>query len=351
MTQLKDLPTLTLGPATFAVAQWEIIRRRYEIDTIPLAKLTDRGSVIKAIAAAVAARTAAGKTPYAAVILFFHVRSFGPFNEEMLGPLTKNGCRLVCGYGDGYDSVDLAWLTSQGVFYCNTPTANIVSTAHGALMLILAATRAASQGDMYTRAGKWRGDASVPPGILPLGEDLEGMTLGIIGLGSIGKALASRAQACGMKIIYYSRHRVPESEENGAIYVTVDALLAASDVISVHCPLTPQTHHLLGPAEFSKMKTGVFIVNTARGPIIDEDALVQALKSGKISRVGLDVFEREPIIHPGLLDHSLSHRVTLLPHMAGRTRQAYFKGDLELFKSLEEFLKGRRPEYAVNDPR
>ncbi|KAF7375692.1 hypothetical protein MSAN_00458600 [Mycena sanguinolenta] len=277
MTQLQNLPTLTLGPATFAVAQWEIMRRQYEIDTIPLSELTDRANVIKAIAAAVDARAAAGKTPYVALIWFPGISfSVGPFDEAMLSPLTKNG-----GRGKGYDHVDIDWLTSQGVLYCNTPTANAVSTANGALMLILAATRAASQGDMYTRAGKWRGDASLPTGVLPLGEDIEGMTLGIIGLGSIGKALAVRAQTCGMKIIYYSRHRVPESEENGAIYVSLEELLAASDVISVNCPLTPQTHHLLGPAEFSKTKTGVFVVNTARGPIIDEGALVQALKSGK----------------------------------------------------------------------
>ncbi|KAJ6488954.1 putative 2-hydroxyacid dehydrogenase C1773.17c [Mycena sanguinolenta] len=350
MTQLRDLPTLTLGPANWAGAEWERMRRRYEIDTIPLAELTDRASIIKAIAAAVAARAAAGKTPYAAFLQLPGVW-VGPMTEDVLGPLVKNGCRLICGAADGYDNVDVAWLTSQGVLYCNTPTAITVSTANGALMLILAATRAASQGDMYTKTGKWRGDASLPAGILPPGEDIEGMTLGIIGLGSIGKALALRAQACGMKVIYYSRHRVPESEENGAIFVSMDALLAASDVISVNCPLTPETHHLLGPAAFSKMKTGVFVVNTARGAIIDEDALVQALKSGKVSRVGLDVFEREPSIHPGLLDASLSHRITLQPHMTGNTTRAFFKAELEVFKSLEEFLKGRIPEYAVNAPR
>ncbi|KAJ6488959.1 D-isomer specific 2-hydroxyacid dehydrogenase, partial [Mycena sanguinolenta] len=351
MTQLQDLPVLTLGPPTFSVAEWETMRRRYDIETIPKAGLTDRASIIEAIADAVAARAATGKTPYAAFVWFFGVTGPAvPINEDVLGSLVRNGCRLICGAGAGYNYVDVAWLTTQGVLYCNTPTAITASTANGALMLILATTRAASQGDMYARTGKWRGDVSLPAGVLPLGEDIEGMTLGIIGLGSIGKALAVRAQACGMKVIYYSRHRVPESEENGAIFVSMDALLAASDAISVNCPLTPETHHLLGPAAFSKMKTGVFVVNTARGPIIDEDALVQALKSGKVSRVGLDVFEREPIINPGLLDPSLSHRVTLQPHTAGATRQAFFKGELELFKSLEDFLNGRRPEYAVNAP-
>ncbi|KAJ7807846.1 putative 2-hydroxyacid dehydrogenase [Mycena olivaceomarginata] len=288
-----------------------------------------------AIASAVAARSAAHKSPYVAFIKFFGTGVFKPFDADMFAPLTQNGCRLFCGAGAGYDTVDTQWLASQGAYYCNTSRAIAVSTANGALMLILAATRAASQADMS---------------LLPLGQDIEGMTLGIIGFGAIGKALAVRAQACGMKIIYYSRRRAPESEENGAIYVSMDDLFATSDVISVNCPLTPETRHLIGPAAFSKMKTGVFIVNTARGSIIDEDALVEALQSGKVSRVGLDVFANEPHIHPGLLDPSLAYRVTMQPHMAGRTVQSFVKGELELFKSLEEFMRGERPEYAVNDP-
>ena len=139
----------------------------------------------------------------------------------------------------------------------------------------------------------------MPGELFPYGKDIDGLTLGIIGLGSIGKALAVRAQACGMKIVYYNRRRVQEPgrlfhehleftisyciyiKENGAKYVSMEELLATSDVISVNYPLTPATYHLLGPVEFSKMKTGVYIVNTARGAIIDEEALVQALKSGK----------------------------------------------------------------------
>jgi len=342
---------LTLGSATFAVSEFEVVCERYEIVSIPRSKLTDHASVIKAVTEAVDARSAAGKSPYVAFIWFFDTWAWAPFDEDMFSPLTRNGCRLICGGGAGYDNVDIKWLTRQGAYYCNTPTAISVSTANGALMLILAATRAAGQGDMYTRAGKWRGDASVPGDFIPLGQDIEGMTLGIIGLGDIGKALAVRAQACGMEIIYCSRRRVPQSEENGATYVSMDELLAASDVISVNCPLTAETRHLLGPAEFSKMKTGVFVVNTARGPIIDEEALVQALKSGKVSRVGLDVFEREPSIHTGLLDPSLSNRINLQPHMTGRTAQAFFKAEVQIFKSLEEFMKGERPEYAVNDPK
>ncbi|KAF7350980.1 hypothetical protein MSAN_01660200 [Mycena sanguinolenta] len=341
---------LTLGTAAYAVSEFDTLRKRYHIDSIPIAGLSGHADAAAAIANAVATRAAAGKSPYVAFIRFFLTGVFYPFDEDMFGPLTKSGCRLFCGAAIGYDTTDIEYLTSQGAYYCNTP-ALAISTANAALMLILAATRAASQGDMYTRAGKWRGDASLPGGVLPIGEDVEGMTLGIIGLGTIGKALAVRAQACGMKIIYHNRHRVPESEENGATYVSMDVLLATSDVISVNCPLTAETRHLLGPAEFFKMKRGVFIVNTARGPIIDETALIQALKSGKVSRAGLDVFENEPNVNQDLRDPSLSYRITFQPHMAANTTRAFTKGELQLFESVEEFMRGERPKCAVNNPK
>ncbi|KAJ7771984.1 D-isomer specific 2-hydroxyacid dehydrogenase [Mycena maculata] len=343
-------------PAFLPAFEYESFRTRYNIDSIPRIPphgVSDRSSLARAISEAVATRAATGKSPYVAFVWFFDVSAmFSPFDETMLSPLTENGgCRFFSGGGAGYDDVGVEWMTNQGAYYCNTPTAITVPTANGALMLILAATRAISQCDMYTRAGKWRGDASVPGDFVPYGQDIEGLTLGIIGLGSIGKALSVRAQACGMKIIYYNRRPVPESEATGATYVSMDELLATSDVISVNCPLTPATRHLLGPAEFDKMKTGVFIVNTARGAIIDEEALVQALKSGKVARVGLDVFEREPIIHPGLLDPSLAYRVTLQPHTTGRTDRSFLNGERQILKSLEEFMRGEKPEYAVNDPK
>ncbi|KAJ7188810.1 D-isomer specific 2-hydroxyacid dehydrogenase [Mycena filopes] len=342
---------LTLGSTAFAIPEFEAVLKRYHVDTIPLAGLTDNAGVTKAVADAVATRSAAGKPPYVAFIWWFGTSQFSPFDAKMLSPLTQTGkCRFFSGGGAGYDDVDTEWMASQGAYYCNTPTAITVSTANGALMLILAATRPLTQGEMYTRAGKWRGDASVPGDYIPYGEDIEGVTLGIIGLGAIGQALSVRAQACGMKIIYNNRSRLPESEEGGATYVSMDDLLATSDVISVNCPLTPITRHLLGPSEFAKMKTGVFIVNTARGAIIDEGALVEALRSGKVARVGLDVVENEPKIHPGLLDPSLAYRVTLQPHTTGRTTQAFHKGELQIIKSLDEFMRGERPEYAVNHP-
>ncbi|CAK5266092.1 unnamed protein product [Mycena citricolor] len=269
-------------------------------------------------------------------------------DEAMLRPLTGSGCRFFSGGGAGYDDVGTQWMASQSAYYCNTPTAISISTANGALMLMLAVMRSAYQGDVYTRSGKWRGDISDPTDIYPIGLDIEGLTLGIIGMGTIGKALSIRAQACGMNVIYYNRRRMPQSEENGARFTSLDELLTTSDVISLNCPLTTETRHILGAAEFNKMKHGMVIVNTSRGPVIDEDALVQALNSGKVSRFAADVFENEPAIHPGLLEPHLAYRVMLQPHSTGRTTASFVKGERQIIKSLREYMSGQRPEYTVN---
>ncbi|KAF7296066.1 hypothetical protein MKEN_01421700 [Mycena kentingensis (nom. inval.)] len=347
----QERAILALGSAAFAVEEYRVLCTEFTIDSIPLSEVTDHGSVAEAVAKFVAVRAESGKPPYVAFIWFFGTSIFSPFDQDMLEPLTKAGCGFFSGGGAGYDDVATDWMASQGAYYCNTPTAITISTANGALMLLLSVTRAAYQGDVYTRAGKWRGNLSDPKDAFPLGFDLEERTLGIIGMGLIGKALAVRAQACGMKVIYYNRRRVPESEENGATYVSMDALLATADAISIHVPLSPGTRHLIGPAEFAKMKNSVYFVNTSRGPIVSEDALVDALKSGKVAAVGMDVFEHEPKIHPGLLDPELAYRVCLQPHSTGRTSAAFTTGEKQIMKSLREFMRGERPEYAVNQPK
>ena len=158
-------------------------------------------------------------------------------------------------------------------------------------------------------AGNWRGNFS-------LGHDPKNKTLGVLGMGGIGQATAHRAKAFGMKIQYHNRNRLPASEEDGAKYVTFDELLKTSDVLSLNLALNPKTRHIIGKPEFEKMKDGIIIINTARGPIIDEAALVDALKSGKVWSAGLDVFEEEPKIHPGLLE---AENVVLLPHVGTAT--------------------------------
>ncbi|KAF7315037.1 hypothetical protein MIND_00017900 [Mycena indigotica] len=346
-----DRAILALGSAAFAVEAYQVFCKEFTVDSVPLSSVTNHDTLAQAIAAAVTRRAADGQSPYVAFIWFFGTNIFSPFDQAMLEPLTKAGCGFFSGGGAGYDDVATGWMTEQGAYYCNTPTAITVSTANGALMLLLNVTRASYQGEMYTRAGKWRGNLADPHDMFPLGYDLEDRTLGIIGLGQIGQALSVRAQACGMKIIYYNRRRVPEAEENGARYASFDELLATSDAISINCPLTTETRHLLGPAEFRKMKSGVYIVNTARGPIVDEEALVEALKSGKVAAAGLDVFEKEPSINPGLLDPSLSYRVSMQPHATGRTAAAFTKGENQIMKSVREYMRGQRPEYAVNNPK
>jgi glyoxylate reductase len=164
-------------------------------------------------------------------------------------------------------------------------------------------------GVMADCIGNWRGNFS-------LGHDPKDKTLGILGMGGIGQAMAHRAKAFGMKIQYHNRRQLPTSEENGARYVTFEELLKTSDVLSLNLALNPNTRHIIGKAQFEQMKNGVIIVNTARGPLIDESALVDALKSGKVWTAGLDVFEEEPKIHPGLLE---AENVVLLPHMGTAT--------------------------------
>jgi len=175
------------------------------------------------------------------------------------------------------------------------------------IFLIIGALRSVNIGMINIRKGEWRG--SPPP---RFGHDLEGKVLGILGMGGIGRNLRRKAEAFGMKVQYHNRNELPEQVSNGAKYVSFDELLATSDVISLNLPLNKTTKHLITKAEFEKMKDGVVIVNTARGAIIDEAALVEALESGKVWSCGLDVYEDEPDIHPGLISNP---HVLLVPHM------------------------------------
>jgi len=340
---------LTLDPPRFAKEEFEVLKQKYVIDTVPA---TNHPDTARAISEAVKARALLGASPYKACVWFFGNSPYAPFDEDLLGPLAEAGCGFFSGGGAGYDDADTEWMNEVGAYYANTPNSVTASTATGTLMLILAATRALSHAEIYTKTGKWRGDDEPnPEDKVPIGFDVEGCQLGIIGMGAIGKQLAVRSVACGMNVVYYNRNPLPDSDTFGAKYLSMDELLATSDIISINCPLNSSTRHLIGPTEFAKMKDGVFFVNTARGPIVDEKALVEALKSGKVLRAGLDVFEREPLIHEGLLHPSIAKRVTMLPHNAARTQQTLLKGEREILKSLSEFMQGRRPEYTVNEPK
>ncbi|KAL1632759.1 hypothetical protein SLS58_011340 [Diplodia intermedia] len=245
----------------------------------------------------------------------------GPFNSELVQALPSS-LKYICHNGAGYDNIDVAACTAKGISVANTPQAVDDATADVALFLLLGALRRITIPFTAVRQNQWRGSG------FGLGHDPRQKTLGILGMGGIGRAVAVRAAAFGMKIHYHNRSRLPESTEaaaGNAKYVSFDELLSTSDVISLNLGLSAATRHIIGPKEFAKMKDGVVIVNTARGPVMDEAALVDALDSGKVWSAGLDVFEEEPKIHPGLLKNE---NVVLLPHIGTGTFET--QRDMEL---------------------
>ncbi len=214
----------------------------------------------------------------------------------------------------GYDNVDVPACAERGVVATNTPGVLTDATADIAFSLILMATRRLGEGERRIRSGEpWKFGM-----FFMLGSGLQGKTLGVVGMGGIGIATARRAKAFGMEIVYQSRSEIdPEiAAELGARRMELDELLAAADVVSVHCPFNPDTRHLFGEAEFAAMKDTAYLVNTARGPIVDEAALATALREGQIAGAGLDVYEREPQVEPGLLDLD---NVVLIPHLGSAT--------------------------------
>lgn len=222
--------------------------------------------------------------------------------------------QVVANVAVGYNNVDVAACRDRGVVVTNTPDVLTEATADIAMGLILMVTRRLGEGERIIR----RREAWQWGMFYLLGSGLQGKTLGIIGLGGIGAATARRARAFGMRIVYCSRSAGAPgpAHELEASRMELDELLAEADVVSVHCPYSDATHHLIGAAQLSRMKKTSYLINTARGPILDEAALVAALTSGTIAGVGLDVFEKEPTVHEGLLD--LDNAV-LVPHLGSAT--------------------------------
>jgi glyoxylate reductase len=235
-------------------------------------------------------------------------------DEELLeaaGP----GLRVVANYAVGYDNVDVAACARRGVAVGNTPGVLTESTADLAWALILAVSRRVAEGDRYVRAGSWR---TWGPMLL-LGSDVHGSTLGIVGLGRIGQAVARRAAGFGMTVLYHQRSRAPGPVETalGARFVRLDELLEQSDIVSIHVPLTAQTHHLIDAPALARMKPTAILVNTSRGPIVDGAALAAALRTGTLGAAGLDVTDPEPIgPDDPLLDLP---NCLIVPHIASAT--------------------------------
>lgn len=224
------------------------------------------------------------------------------------------GLRVVANVAVGYDNIDVAACRQRGVLVTNTPGVLTDATADIAMSLILMSTRGLGPAERRVRTGEpWRWSLTAH-----LGVGLRGRTLGIVGPGAIGLATARRAKAFGMEVLLAGRSSPDPAvvRELGATVVDLESLLTASDVVSLHCPLTPATRHLVGERELRLMRPGAHLVNTSRGPVVDEAALVAALDAGEIAGAGLDVFEDEPRVHPGLLGRE---DVVLLPHVGSAT--------------------------------
>ena len=223
--------------------------------------------------------------------------------------------RLIANIGVGYDNIDLEAAASRDIAISNTPVVTD-DTADLALLLILATARRLYANEAMLRAGEW-GQASA---MGTLGQTVHGKTLGIIGLGEIGQAVARRARAFSMSIVYHgpSRKQAVEESLQAAYCEQLHDLLQVADIVSLHCPLTAASHKIIDAAALASMKPGAILVNTGRGPLVDEEALVAALGSGSLAAAGLDVFENEPEVHPALLT---MNNVTLSPHIGSATAE------------------------------
>ena len=219
--------------------------------------------------------------------------------------------RIIANVAVGYNNLDVAYARSKGIVLTNTPDVLTEATANMAMTLILAVTRRIVEGDRIVRRGEWKGFSLD----FMIGSDIRDRQLGIIGLGRIGRSVAEKARQFGMRIAY---HNPSARSVAGYESMSFDQLLATSDVISIHVPLSADTRHLIDRTALSRMKRSAYLINTSRGPVVDEDALAWALREGIIKGAGLDVYEEEPRIHPGLL---ALENVVLVPHMASATAE------------------------------
>ncbi|KAI9722757.1 MAG: hypothetical protein M1828_004453 [Chrysothrix sp. TS-e1954] len=257
----------------------------------------------------------------------------GPIDAELISALPSS-LKLIAHNGAGYDQLSTSALADRGIIACNVPTAVDDATADTAVFLLLGALRNFNTSMLALRRGDWRGNPAPS-----LGHDPTGKILGILGMGGIGRNFARKARALGVgRILYHNRSKLDDGAADGASYVDFDELLGQSDVLSIHIPLNPQTRHTIGAAALSRCKHGQVIINTARGAVIDEAALADALDGGRIGAVGLDVYEEEPRVNERLV---ANERALLLPHMGTWTVETQTRMEEWCIRNVEIALGPR----------
>ena len=251
--------------------------------------------------------------------------------------------RLIANFGAGTEHIDLAAARARGIIVTNTPGVFTDDTADMTMALIISVPRRLSHGVRVLMAGEWQGWG---PSTL-LGHRIGGKVLAIIGMGRIGQAVAHRARAFGLEVVYHNRHRLPASLENmlSARYEPdLDAMIAKADILSLHCPATPETHHILSAERIASMKPSACIINTSRGELIDEEALVSTLQKGRLAGAGLDVFAHEPAIHPSLL---ALPTLVAMPHLGSATFEGREASGERVIANIRFWADGHRPPDQV----
>lgn len=306
---------LLLGTIKYAHAEWQALQQIAQVVTLESKSREEFLTDLK------------GK--YADIVAIYRTvqsaKVTGLFDEEIANAMPES-LKYLCHNGAGYDQIAVKYFTPRGIKVSHTPGAVDAATADTNLYLLLGALRNFAHGALTLKEGKWLKGVEI-------GHDPEGKVLGIIGMGGIGRAVRDRVVPLGFsKVLYYNRSRLAPQLEKDSVYVgSIDELIAQSDVISLNCPLNEETRHLINKDRLAKAKDGVVIVNTARGPVIDEAALADALESGKVGAVGLDVFENEPIVHPGLLKNP---RALMLPHMGTFTTESRKKMEVLVIDNI-----------------
>jgi glyoxylate reductase len=267
-----------------------------------------------------------------------------PIDAELIARLPAS-VKIIAVFGAGTENVDVKAAQARVLVVSNTPGAVAEDTADVTIALMLATCRRLVHGDRELRAGRWQGSQVDDP---LAGQRFWGKTLGIVGLGSIGSAVARRARAFRMPLIYHNRNRAPEAEAacEARFCAQLDELLEAADIVSLHCPLTPETRHLIDAAALARMKADAVLINAARGPVVDEAALIKALRSGTIAAAGLDVYEYEPQVPTELV---ALENVVLAPHLGTACGEARYDMGFRVRQNVEAFLAAGQPLDPVTE--